>query len=293
MRRAVFFAAASIPAQRQFVAPWQKPILLLFQLAGPHRSRQARRSSVRNESQHQSNHPGLSISPCNGVLGWFELSEKGKKARAWVLAATLAALAHAGAWYGLSSLRDDSMPPPRLTVIEAALLAPPPAPETAPKPPEPLKPSPKPKAKPRANPEPRPLLQAQAVLAQVAEKATEPAPVMIVAAPPAPAPEAPPVAVPEPIVEAPRFNAAYLNNPPPAYPLAARRRGMEGRVMVRAEVQQDGRCAQVELKQGSGHELLDRAALEAVGKWRFVPARQGGQAVTAWVEVPITFKLNN
>jgi protein TonB len=101
------------------------------------------------------------------------------------------------------------------------------------------------------------------------------------------------MAVPEPIVEAPRFNAAYLNNPPPAYPLAARRRGMEGRVMVRAEVQQDGRCAQVELKQGSGHELLDRAALEAVGKWRFVPARQGGQAVTAWVEVPITFKLNN
>jgi protein TonB len=130
-------------------------------------------------------------------------------------------------------------------------------------------------------------------LAQVAEKATEPAPAMIVAAPPEPAPEAPPMAVPEPIVEAPRFNAAYLNNPPPAYPLAARRRGMEGRVMVRAEVQQDGRCAQVELKQGSGHELLDRAALEAVGKWRFVPARQGGQAVTAWVEVPITFKLNN
>ncbi|MDQ1315913.1 MAG: periplasmic protein TonB, partial [Pseudomonadota bacterium] len=122
-----------------------------------------------------------------------------------------------------------------------------------------------------------------------------------VAAPPEPSPEpAPhPTPTPEPApappatVEAPRFNAAYLNNPPPAYPAAARRRGQEGRVLVRAEVLADGRCSQAELKQGSGHQLLDQAALEAVRKWRFVPARQGDQAVTAWVDVPIAFKLKN
>jgi TonB family protein len=55
-------------------------------------------------------------------------------------------------------------------------------------------------------------------------------------------------------VEAPRFNAAYLNNPTAAYPLAARRRGIEGRVMVRAEVLADGTCNRVELKKTSGFE---------------------------------------
>jgi protein TonB len=68
---------------------------------------------------------------------------------------------------------------------------------------------------------------------------------------------------------------------------------MEGRVLVRAEVQADGSCNRVELKKTSGHDLLDQAALEAVKKWRFVPARKGGQAVAAWVEVPITFNLEN
>ncbi|MFH1496059.1 MAG: energy transducer TonB, partial [Pseudomonadota bacterium] len=97
----------------------------------------------------------------------------------------------------------------------------------------------------------------------------------------------------EPVVEAPRFNAAYLNNPPPAYPLSARRRGIEGRVLVRAEVLADGSCNRVELKKTSGFDPLDQAALEAVKKWRFVPARRGRQSIAAWVEVPIIFKLEN
>lgn len=86
------------------------------------------------------------------------------------------------------------------------------------------------------------------------EQAPDPAPV---AAAPTPSTiEAPPRAAAEPVVEAPRFNAAYLNNPPPAYPLAARRRGIEGRVMVRAEVLADGTCNRVELKKTSGFEPL-------------------------------------
>ena len=34
-----------------------------------------------------------------------------------------------------------------------------------------------------------------------------------------------------------------------------------------------------------------RAAYAAVGRWRFVAARQGEQAIEAWVNVPIIFKL--
>jgi protein TonB len=91
----------------------------------------------------------------------------------------------------------------------------------------------------------------------------------------------------------PIFSASYLNNPPPVYPLAARRRGHEGTVIVRVEIGSDGGCRQAALKQGSGHALLDRAAVDAVRKWRFVPAKRGDTALTAWVEVPITFKLED
>jgi protein TonB len=92
---------------------------------------------------------------------------------------------------------------------------------------------------------------------------------------------------------APFYQAAYLHNPPPVYPLSAKRRGMEGRVMLRAEVQPDGRCSRVELKNSSGWEVLDQAALSAVRAWRFEPARQGTQSIVAWVEIPITFKLDS
>lgn len=219
----------------------------------------------------------------------------GDKARRWLPVVVLVALAHAGVWYGLSQLQQDITPPRPLKVIEVALLAPPPPlqPKVTPKQPELPKPEPKPKVQPKAKPEPRPLLQPQPVAERVVEQAPEPAPVIVAPAPPAPVAETHPRVEPEPVVEAPRFNAAYLNNPPPAYPLAARRRGIEGRVLVRAEVLADGSCSRVELKKTSGFDPLDQAALEAVKKWRFVPAKKGSQSITAWVEVPITFKLEN
>ncbi|MDP2197997.1 MAG: TonB family protein [Sulfurimicrobium sp.] len=211
------------------------------------------------------------------------------------MAVVLVALAHAGVWYGLSQLKQTIVPPRPLNVIEVALLAPPPPPQpkVTPKQPEPPKPEPKPKMQPKARPEPRQLLQPQPVAERVVEQAPEPAPVIVAPAPPAPVTLAPPRVEAEPVVEAPRFNAAYLNNPPPAYPLTARRRGIEGRVLVRAEVLADGSCNRVELKKTSGFDPLDQAALEAVKKWRFVPARKGSQSITAWVEVPIIFKLEN
>lgn len=209
----------------------------------------------------------------------------------WLPAVALVSLAHAGAWYGLSNLDADIQPPTPLPVVEVALLAPPPPPQpkVVPQPPEPPKPEPRPKIQRQAEPLPHPLPTPQP------EPTHEPVAVAapVAPTPPAPAPEAPAKHAPEPVVEAPRFNAAYLNNPPPPYPLAARRRGIEGRVMVRAEVQADGSCSRVEMKASSGSELLDQAALEAVRKWRFVPARKGSQVIMAWVEVPITFKLEN
>ena len=111
---------------------------------------------------------------------------------------------------------------------------------------------------------------------------------------PAPAQEAPrpspaPVAAP---VTPPRSDAAYLNNPRPAYPLAARRRGDQGTVLIRVVVTADGLAANVNVEKTSGHPSLDEAALTAVKSWRFVPARQGGQAIESPYVVPVVFKLD-
>jgi periplasmic protein TonB len=101
----------------------------------------------------------------------------------------------------------------------------------------------------------------------------------------------PPQAIAPAAIAPPRFDATYLQNPPPRYPLVARRRGEEGTVTLRVHVRRDGVPASVRLEKTSGSSVLDNAALEAVRAWRFAPARQGGEAVDAWVLVPIVFRL--
>jgi periplasmic protein TonB len=95
----------------------------------------------------------------------------------------------------------------------------------------------------------------------------------------------------EPLVES-RYDVAALNNPKPSYPLAARRQGAEGRVVLRAQVLEDGRCAAVRIVHSSGHALLDESALSTVRRWRFVPATRAGTPVAASVDVPISFRLD-
>lgn len=91
----------------------------------------------------------------------------------------------------------------------------------------------------------------------------------------------------------PSYTADYLRNPPPEYPLSARRLGQEGKVVLRVKVDPFGAPVEVHLAQSSGVMSLDRAALEAVQRWSFVPARRGEEAVAAWVEVPIRFQLRD
>jgi len=62
--------------------------------------------------------------------------------------------------------------------------------------------------------------------------------------------------------------------------------------MVRALVSPDGDTQETRLWRSSGHPLLDAAAVAAVRRWAFEPARHGGRAVPAWVEVPVHFRLN-
>lgn len=87
--------------------------------------------------------------------------------------------------------------------------------------------------------------------------------------------------------------ARYSNTPRPEYPESARREGREGRVLLRVLVDERGRSKQVEINSSSGSEALDRAAAEAIRRWRFDPARYGDQPVESWLRIPIEFRLTD
>ena len=83
----------------------------------------------------------------------------------------------------------------------------------------------------------------------------------------------------------------YAQNPKPTYPQEAKEKGYEGEVILRVEVLPDGRVGQVEVKNSSGYELLDRSALTAVKQWKFIPAKKGETPIPLWVNVPVKFQL--
>ena len=87
-----------------------------------------------------------------------------------------------------------------------------------------------------------------------------------------------------------RFDADYLHNPAPAYPATSRRLKEQGAVLIFVQVNERGDPLSVQLKQSSGYERLDQAALEAVRLWRFVPAKRGQTPIAASVIVPIHFR---
>ena len=83
----------------------------------------------------------------------------------------------------------------------------------------------------------------------------------------------------------------YLNAPEPAYPPAAREDGQEGLVILRVRISADGLPLDIALRRSSGSRVLDRAAIAAVRRWTFVPARRGSHPIESWINVPIRFRL--
>ncbi|WP_394561717.1 energy transducer TonB [Aquipseudomonas alcaligenes] len=157
--------------------------------------------------------------------------------------------------------------PPPPPVVEELAVKPPPKPEPPKPKPQPPKPKPKPAPKP-VEPPPQP------------PKAETPPP------------PAAPVAAPAPVETPPSANAAYLKNPAPEYPSLAQRRGWEGTVLLRVRVLASGKPAEIQIQKSSGREALDEAAVRAVKRWSFVPAKRGDVAQEGWVTVPLDFRLN-
>jgi len=86
---------------------------------------------------------------------------------------------------------------------------------------------------------------------------------------------------------------AYGSRTQVAYPLEALRNREQGTVILRVLVGADGSVLSVEIEKSSGSRSLDRAAREAVARWRFHPATRNGVAHSASATVPVTFDLKS
>jgi TonB family protein len=78
----------------------------------------------------------------------------------------------------------------------------------------------------------------------------------------------------------------------PRYPESARRAGAQGVTTLRVRVLENGRVGEVVIDQSAGFRDLDFAAVEAVKKWLFEPARRGKEAVSVWVLLRVKFELH-
>ena len=86
-------------------------------------------------------------------------------------------------------------------------------------------------------------------------------------------------------------SARYARTVKPRYPGKARRGGWEGTTVLKVLVDAGGAPDRVAVHRTSGFDVLDAAAVKAVHRWSFHPARRGGKSVSSWVRVPIVFKL--
>lgn len=95
-------------------------------------------------------------------------------------------------------------------------------------------------------------------------------------------------------VPAPTISLArplYRHNPSPDYPSRARRRGLQGVVILKVLVDEKGRVDDLVIFKSSGHKILDRAARSSVKRWMFQPGTKDGRTIEMWVRVPIRFEL--
>ena len=77
----------------------------------------------------------------------------------------------------------------------------------------------------------------------------------------------------------------------PTYPEIAQEAGIEGVVVVQAFIDKKGRVKETLILKGVPNTGLDEAAMEAIRRTRFKPAKQRERAVGVWISIPVNFKL--
>tara|TARA_A100001037_G_scaffold285306_1_gene292502 strand:+ start:6664 stop:7287 length:624 start_codon:yes stop_codon:yes gene_type:complete len=103
---------------------------------------------------------------------------------------------------------------------------------------------------------------------------------------------------PPPPPEGPRVKFIPYDDPPqplssirPVYPEIAQEAGIEGTVVVQVFVDKKGRVKDTLILKGIPNTGLDEAAVTAIKKTRFRPAKQRERAVGVWISIPVNFRL--
>jgi len=136
----------------------------------------------------------------------------------------------------------------------------------------------------------KPQITTPVQIVQLPTITTAPVPVVVpVAPPPPPTPAAP--AAPMGPVNVSDLGAKMISMTPPSYPVECRRRKEQGTVFLTVVLATDGTVANVGIARSSGSERLDKAALQAVRKWRWSPTIRNGAPVMVQGTVDIPFIL--
>ena len=77
------------------------------------------------------------------------------------------------------------------------------------------------------------------------------------------------------------------------YPVIALAAGIEGTVVVQAFVDKTGRVIETEILEGIPQTGMNEAAIAAIRKTLFNPAKQRDVALGVWLAIPITFQLRS
>ncbi len=210
----------------------------------------------------------------------------------------------------IPNLQFDDVPKPDVLTVEMMKL-----PEPSPPAPEPVEPQPEvvqPKIEPKIKPEPKPIIKPlPSPVVESTEPISEPPPTppteVIAVAPKAEAPP-PVVTVPATVKVEPvptvsqsdiddarsRYGNALWGaiSKHKKYPKVAAMRGWQGEAVVELELDGNGKLKAKKITQSSGHEVLDKQALEMVEKALPLPMPPEALRGTNFtITVPVPFKL--
>ena len=89
------------------------------------------------------------------------------------------------------------------------------------------------------------------------------------------------------------YKIGSVKNPHPTYPLIARKKGWEGKVIIQADIDKEGNVSKIKILESSGFKVLDNVSLKTLKKWKFTPARIGNEFVNDSLRIPVKFQLTN
>lgn len=79
---------------------------------------------------------------------------------------------------------------------------------------------------------------------------------------------------------------------PPQYPYKASQRGIEGLVELEFTITEEGTVKNIKVVKETPPHVFDRAAIQAISRWRFTPSKVAGRAVEQRAIQEIKFQLN-